>query len=136
MMSFGRCKDLDEWLVGSGESAETADSKRNANAQEKPIVANPEQSKCQGQTESIKNEAQRDAYNYVKEPEIVTQELKDKATDPEKDIDVGAEWMFQTFDHQKKQKATKDAKDGSKRKQMLGLDPFAQINEEEEAADD
>jgi len=28
MMGIGRCKDLDEWLVGSGESAETADSKR------------------------------------------------------------------------------------------------------------
>lgn len=27
-MGIGRCKDLDEWLVGSGESAETADSKR------------------------------------------------------------------------------------------------------------
>ena len=26
MMGIGRCKDLDEWLVGSGESAETADS--------------------------------------------------------------------------------------------------------------
>ena len=27
MMGIGRCKDLDEWLVGSGESAETTDSK-------------------------------------------------------------------------------------------------------------
>ena len=33
MMGIGRCKDLDEWLVGSGESAETADSKRNGTAQ-------------------------------------------------------------------------------------------------------
>ena len=31
MMGIGRCKDLDEWLVGSGESAETADSKRFVN---------------------------------------------------------------------------------------------------------
>jgi hypothetical protein len=32
MMGIGRCKDLDEWLVGSGESAETADSaKRGIN---------------------------------------------------------------------------------------------------------
>lgn len=30
MMGIGRCKDLDEWLVGSGESAETADSKKLA----------------------------------------------------------------------------------------------------------
>jgi len=28
MMGVGCCKDLDEWLVGSGESAETAESKR------------------------------------------------------------------------------------------------------------
>jgi len=27
MMGVGKCKDLDEWLMGSGESAETADSK-------------------------------------------------------------------------------------------------------------
>jgi hypothetical protein len=27
MMGIGKCKDLDEWLMGSGESAETADSK-------------------------------------------------------------------------------------------------------------
>ncbi len=27
MMGLGRTKDLDEWLMGSGESAETADSK-------------------------------------------------------------------------------------------------------------
>lgn len=33
MMGIGRCKDLDEWLVGSGESAETADSaKRGLNS--------------------------------------------------------------------------------------------------------
>lgn len=32
MMGIGRCKDLDEWLVGSGESAETADSKRFVNS--------------------------------------------------------------------------------------------------------
>ncbi len=30
MMGIGRCKDLDEWLVGSGESAETADSSKKA----------------------------------------------------------------------------------------------------------
>jgi hypothetical protein len=29
MMGIGKCKDLDEWLMGSGESAETADSKGN-----------------------------------------------------------------------------------------------------------
>jgi hypothetical protein len=29
MMGIGKCKDLDEWLIGSGESAETADSKGN-----------------------------------------------------------------------------------------------------------
>jgi hypothetical protein len=28
-MGVGKCKDLDEWLMGSGESAETADSKGN-----------------------------------------------------------------------------------------------------------
>ena len=28
MAMVGKCKDLEEWLVGSGESAETADSKR------------------------------------------------------------------------------------------------------------
>ena len=27
MMGLGKCKDLDEWLLGSGESAQTADSK-------------------------------------------------------------------------------------------------------------
>jgi len=27
MMGLGKCKDLDEWLMGSGQSAETADSK-------------------------------------------------------------------------------------------------------------
>jgi hypothetical protein len=27
MMGLGKCKDLDEWLMGSGESAVTADSK-------------------------------------------------------------------------------------------------------------
>ena len=26
---IGKCKELDEWLMGSGESAETADSKNN-----------------------------------------------------------------------------------------------------------
>jgi hypothetical protein len=26
-MGLGKCKELDEWLMGSGESAETADSK-------------------------------------------------------------------------------------------------------------
>jgi hypothetical protein len=29
MMGVGKCKDLDEWLMGSGDSAETADSKGN-----------------------------------------------------------------------------------------------------------
>ena len=28
-MGVGKCKDLDEWLMGRGESAETADSKGN-----------------------------------------------------------------------------------------------------------
>lgn len=27
-MGLGKSKDLDEWLVGTGESAETADSKK------------------------------------------------------------------------------------------------------------
>ena len=29
MMGLGKAKDLDEWLLNSGESAETADSKAN-----------------------------------------------------------------------------------------------------------
>jgi hypothetical protein len=29
MMGVVKCKDLDEWLMGSGESNETADSKKN-----------------------------------------------------------------------------------------------------------
>jgi hypothetical protein len=28
IMGFAKCKDLDEWLMGSGESAETAESKQ------------------------------------------------------------------------------------------------------------
>ena len=34
---IGKSKELDEWLMGSGESAETADSKNNNN---KPMPAN------------------------------------------------------------------------------------------------
>ena len=38
MMGIGRCKDLDEWLVGSGESAETADSKKLAQSLQPSIA--------------------------------------------------------------------------------------------------
>jgi hypothetical protein len=29
MGGVGKCKELDEWLMGSGQSAETAESKEN-----------------------------------------------------------------------------------------------------------
>lgn len=31
MMGVGKCKDLDEWLMGSGETVETADGKPTSN---------------------------------------------------------------------------------------------------------
>ena len=35
MMGVAKCKDLDEWLMGSGESNETAESKTKEHNQQK-----------------------------------------------------------------------------------------------------
>ena len=88
MMGLGKCKDLDEWLMGSGESALTTDSKGQIN---------------------LKFGTRHDQKKLVQPGACV--EPDDDAVDSAKDDE---DWMFQTFDKSKllgKPKATKEALD-------------------------
>lgn len=77
MMGIGKCKDLDEWLMGSGESAETADSKGNPQLKF-----------------GVKNKQ-----NSLVQPTAVVQD-NDCEVDSEKEGDE-EDWMFRTFDKAK-----------------------------------
>ena len=90
MMGLGKCKDLDEWLMGSGESAITADSKGVPN---------------------LKFGARHLQNQLVQPGKINCIEENDDGIDSVKDDE---DWMFQTFDKAKllgKPKATKEALD-------------------------
>ena len=74
-------KDLDEWLMGSGESAETTDSKLNNTRKilEKPVQP----------SSSCINEENEDDDGDVPEAE-------------EDSDDLNEDWMFKTFSQNKK----------------------------------
>ena len=127
MMGIGRCKDLDEWLVGSGESADTSDSKKFLNSLHNNVMGEKSGDSASGQAStqfmmgSGSTATFEQSSNTLKTREAFVSEKKE-----EKSEEVGADWMFQTFDHQKK------AKKESKQK---GLDPFEMIDEEDEDSD-
>ncbi len=77
MMGIGKCKDLDEWLIGSGESAETADSKGNPQLKF-----------------GVKNKQ-----NSLVQPTTVNKDV-DCDVDSEKEAEED-DWMFRTFDKHK-----------------------------------
>ena len=126
MMGIGRCKDLDEWLVGSGESAETADSK-------KPVMG---LLASQLQSSSLEGaDPNRTAKYGGGGGEIETMDMEGSGGK------VEADWMFQTFDQQNNPKTNKvsnskqrggNEEASSTKKQMLGLDPFMAMEEDEE----
>jgi hypothetical protein len=90
MMGLGKCKDLDEWLMGSGESAETADSKSKQN---------------------LKFGARHHQNQLVQPGKVACIEEDEDGIESVKDDE---DWMFQTFDKAKllgKPKATKEALD-------------------------
>ena len=83
MMGIGRCKDLDEWLVGSGESAETADSK-------KPVIGILA---SQLQSSSLEGADPNSTAKYGNGgAEIETMDIEGSGGK------IEADWMFQTFD--------------------------------------
>lgn len=97
-MGVGKCKDLDEWLMGSGESAITSDSKGGINLH---FGARHNQNKLVQPSTCI--EADEDAIDSSKEDE---------------------DWMFQTFDKSKllgKPKPTKEALDPFGELQQVNL---------------
>lgn len=98
MMGIGKCKDLDEWLIGSGESAETADSKGNAKL-----------------AFGLKNKQ-----NSLVQPKVVGQD-DDCGVDSEKSEEGENEedWMFRTFD-----KAKLCGKPAAEKQ---SLDPFGEL---------
>ena len=129
MMGIGRCKDLDEWLVGSGESAETADSKKLAQSLQPSLAgftADPYGAPTHGQGD---------------EDLAMIDDIADASGK------VEADWMFQTFDQQNKPASARgaskvsnskrhaDEEQTSSQKQMLGLDPFMNLNEVDDEAD-
>ena len=89
-MGLGKCKELDEWLMGSGESAETADSKN------KP---------------SLQFGARHHQNQLIQPGKIANIEEDCEDIESAKDDE---DWMFQTFDKAKllgKPKANKEALD-------------------------
>ena len=97
-------KDLDEWLMGSGESAETTDSKLNNTRKmlEKPV---------QPSSQCI-NEQNEDEDSDVPEAE-------------EDSDDLNEDWMFKTFSQNKKKTKKKQPENKS------AFDPFSAVQKVE-----
>ena len=134
MMGIGKAKDLDEWLMGSGESAETADSKKQLTASMgASLGAGMQSDRKHGNASGFEKPAMLSCASGVEPADAEDDGIDDESDGEDGKKEDSSAWMFSTFDKQNRKfnNSSETQAKSVPKPQASGLgsfDPFQKIS--------